>query len=255
MTDYDGLAFYYDIEWDELKEDIPFLLDEAKKTEGHVLELACGSGRIMIPFAREGREIWGFDNSTEMLKLFDMNLEREDPKVKDLVHYSEQDMVNFKYDEKFGMIIVPFNSFLLMTDRTDLDKCLQNCREHLSDDGTFIVDVFSPNFELCAAKEPKMNFLKHFYHPMSNKVVVQWEYAKRDMGNQIIEIDFLYEEYDSAGNLARKTQNLKMSLMFRYELQYLLEKNGFKIMEFYGNYDRSPFTADSPQMIYICKKA
>ncbi|MFC1493530.1 class I SAM-dependent methyltransferase [candidate division KSB1 bacterium] len=255
MTDYDGLAFYYDIEWDELKEDIPFLLDEAKKVEGPILELACGSGRIMIPFAREGYEIWGFDNSSEMLKLFDMNLEKEDPKVRDLVHYDEQDMVDFKYDGQFGLIIVPFNSFLLMTDRSDLDSCLQNCRNHLTDDGVFIVDVFSPNFELCAAKEPKMNFLKHFYHPMSKKVVVQWEYAQRDMGNQIIDIDFLYEEYDSSGNLERKTQNLKMSLMFRYELQYLLEKNGFRIMEFYGNYDRSPFTSESPQMIYVCKKA
>jgi hypothetical protein len=33
MTEYDGLAHYYDIEWEELKEDIPFLLDEAKKNQ------------------------------------------------------------------------------------------------------------------------------------------------------------------------------------------------------------------------------
>ncbi|MFC1564098.1 class I SAM-dependent methyltransferase [candidate division KSB1 bacterium] len=254
MTDYDGLASYYDIEWRELKEDIPFLLEETKKTKGSILELACGSGRIMIPFAEAGHEIWGFDNSDEMLALFEKNLENGKPEWKDLIHYSNQDMVDFKYSRKFGLIIIPFNSFLLMTDRKDMDKCLKNCRNHLEKGGVFIIDVFSPNFELCAAKEPKMSFLKHFYHPGIDKVVVQWEYAVRDMGEQVIDIDFLYEEYDKIGRLERKTQNLKMSLVFRYELQYMLEKNGFKIQKFYGNYDRSPFTSESPQMIYICKR-
>ena len=99
-----------------------------------------------------------------------------------------------------------------------------------------------------------MQFLKHFYVPELNKVVIQWEYAKRDMGRQLIDIDFLYEEYDRNGNLKNKTYSLQMSIVFRYEMEYLLEKNGFTVEAVYGNYDRSPFTNTSPQIICVCGK-
>lgn len=254
MTGYDALAAYYDDEWRNLTQDIPFLLEEARKTGSPVLELACGTGRVALPLAREGFEVWGIDNSTEMLKLFEKKLAKSDTDIKERIHISNQDMQDFRFEHRFKLIIIPFNSFLLLTDRKDFDICLRNCLRHLEDDGRFIVDIFSPNFELCAVKEPKMQFLQHYYVPELQKVVVQWEYAKRDMAKQIIDVDFLYEEYDSDGNVTKKTRSLKTSLIFRYEMEYLLEKNGFEVLNVYGNYDRSPFSEESPQIICVCGK-
>lgn len=254
MTSYDTLAAYYDAEWRDLTQDIPFLLEEARKAGGAVLELACGTGRVALPLARDGFEVWGIDNSTEMLKLFEDKLAKSDNDIKQRIHISNQDMRDFRFEQRFKLIIIPFNSFLLLTDRKDFDICLRNCLHHLDDDGRFIVDIFSPNFELCAIKEPKMQLLQHFYVPELQKVVVQWEYAKRDMAKQIIDVDFLYEEYDRDGNVSKSTRSLKTSLIFRYEMEYLLEKNGFEILNIYGDYDRSPFTAESLQIIFVCCK-
>jgi len=254
MSEYDNLALYYDTEWRNLTQDIPFIIEEARAAGDTVLELGCGSGRIALPLAREGFSVWGIDNSSEMLALFEKKLAGEAPEIAGRIHLSRQDMRDFSFDRRFKLILIPFNSFLLLTDRRDFDVCLQNCRNHLEDTGRFVIDIFSPNFELCAVKEPKMQFLQHFYIPELKKVVVQWEYAKRDMGKQLIDIDFLYEEYDQNGNLIQKTHSLQMSIIFRYELQYLLEKNGFTVEAVYGNYDRSPFIDTSPQIICVCKK-
>ncbi len=204
MSEYDPLAIYYEAEWRNFTQDIPFLIQESQNYGGPILELACGSGRVTFPLAREGFEIWDIDNSPEMLKIFDRKLKDEDPDVRERVHFSQQDMRTFQLDRKFKVIIIPFNSFLLLTDRADIDKCLQTCLEHLEDDGQFIIDVFSPNFDLCAVREPKMQFLQHFYIPEIQKVVVQWELAKRDMANQLIDIDFLYEEYDQKGKITQR---------------------------------------------------
>lgn len=255
MTDYDGLAAYYDAEWKSLTNDIPFLLNEAKKFGAPILELACGTGRITLPIAKDGHEVYGIDNSEKMLLILDNKLKKENPDVANLLHFSNQNMCNFKFDTKFKMILIPFNSILLLTDRNDMDACLKNCYDHLEDDGVFIVDIFSPSFELCAIKVPKMQFIQHFHIPDTKKVVIQWEYAKRDMAKQFINIDFLYEEYDEHGNISQNTRSIDMSIIFRYEMQYMLEKNGFRLLEFFGNYDRSEFTKDSPQMIYICEKS
>jgi len=254
MTDYDGLAQYYDAEWRDLTQDILFLREEADKTGSPVLELACGTGRILFPIAQDGHDIWGIDNSDAMLKILEKNILKESPETAGRIHFNNQDMRNFSFDMKFKLIIIPFNSFLLLTERKDFDLCLKNCRNHLADDGTFIIDIFSPNFEMCAEKEPKIQFLRHFFVPDEKKVVVQWEYARRDMARQLIDIDFLYEEYDQDGKVVQNSKNLTMSVIFRFEMQYLLEKNGFEVREFYGNYDRSEFAAGSPQLIYICNK-
>ena len=254
MPDYDSLAPYYDTEWRNLVQDIPFLIEEARKTGGPILELACGTGRVTLPLAQEGYEVWGIDNSDQMLKIFENKLKKENPDVSGRIHISNRGMQNFDLGKKFKLIIIPFNSFLLLTDRKELDSCLECCRNHLDEGGVLIVDVFAPNFELCAVKEPKIQFLQHFYVPHIKKVVVQWEYAKRDMGNQIIDIDFLYEEYDQNGDVTKKTHSIKMSLIFRFELEYLLEKNGFAVEDTFGDYDRSEFSQTSPQIICISTK-
>ena len=54
-------------------------------------------------------------------------------------------------------------------------------------------------------------------------------------------------------NQFRSTENLDMRIFYPKELDYLIESNGLKIINKYGNFDCSEFTADSPEQIYICQ--
>lgn len=253
-TEYDALAALYDYEWEELKEDIEFIGAECEKTGSPILELACGTGRITLPIAIRGHEVWGLDNSQEMLSFLKEKRRSLPAELAQRIHIVYGSMENFNFDRQFKSIILPFNSFLLLTSKQQQEQCLQSISKHLVHEGRFVVDIFSPRFELCAQEKSDIRFLKHFYYPPAQQVVIQWEYVERNMAEQVMNIDFLYEIYDSHGSMERLTRSLRMAIIFRFEMQLLLEKNGFEIEEFYGNYDRSPFTKDSPQMIFICRK-
>lgn len=253
-TDYDELADFYDYEWQDLRDDINFLAEECGKSGSPVLELACGTGRITIPLASNGLEVWGLDSSQKMLDILKNKRRTLPSEVMNRIHVMYGRMEEFYFDHQFMNIVVPFNSFLLLSSRKDQDRCLRQAWNHLSPEGRFIVDVFSPRFDLCAQEKSEIRFLKHFFYPPTNRVVIQWEYVERNMVEQVMDIDFLYELYDYAGNMERCTRTLRMAIIFRFELQHMLEKNGFEILEFYGNYDRTPFSKNSPQMIYICRK-
>jgi len=255
MVDYDNLAEYYDAEWKDLVQDIAFIVKCAQNSGGPVLELACGSGRITFPIAEQGIEIHGIDNSQKMLDYAEKRLKEYPESVRKNVTFFQADMKNFKLEREFKLVLIPFNSFLLLPKKEDQEKCLRNVRDHLRDDGLFYVDIYSPRFEFCAEEKSPIRFLKHFYVPETKKVVLQWEYVERNMAEQISEIDFLYEEYDAEGNFKRKARHLTMGIIFRFEMQFMLEKNGFEIVEFYGDYNKSPFTTRSQQMIFICKKS
>ncbi len=254
MTQYDDLAEIYDFEWINLKEDIEFVKELAVKSGGPVLELACGTGRLMFPVAEEGIEIVGLDNSRRMLDIGKVNLTRFSKEAQENCTFDYGDMSDFILNRKFPFVFIPFNSFLLLTDKKSQENCLRCVYEHMSDDGFGMVDIFSPNFSLCAKPVSDIRFLRHFAVPSQEKVVIQWEYVERDMANQVLEIDFLYEIYDKKGNVDQKTTHLSMALIFRYEMQYMLEKTGFEVIEFYGNYDKSPFSMESPQLIYTFRK-
>ncbi|MEZ4518635.1 MAG: class I SAM-dependent methyltransferase [Chloroflexota bacterium] len=71
---YDRLSRYYDLSHAALVDDIPFRLDLAQKADGPVLELGCGSGRLLLPLARAGYEITGVDNSPAMLAMAERQL-------------------------------------------------------------------------------------------------------------------------------------------------------------------------------------
>lgn len=253
-TEYDALAVLYDYEWQDLKEDIDFIGTECEKSGSPILELACGTGRITLPLAARGLEVWGLDNSQEMLALLKEKRRSLPDEVAQRLHAIYGTMEEFHLDRQFQSIVIPFNSFLLLTTKQQQEQCIQSVRKHLVPDGFFIVDIFSPRFDLCAQEKSDIRFLKHFFYPSTKQVIIQWEYVERNMAEQVMSIDFLYEIYDNEGNLERLTRSLRMAIIFRFEMQLLLEKNGFEIMEFYGNYDRSLFTKDSPQMIFICRK-
>jgi ubiquinone/menaquinone biosynthesis C-methylase UbiE len=76
---YDVIAKHYDAAYAAKQDlvDLPFYLDLAAQSRGPVLEIACGTGRVTIPIARQGKEICGVDNSLPMLNVLNENLARE----------------------------------------------------------------------------------------------------------------------------------------------------------------------------------
>ena len=67
MTDYDIYARFYDLDHGDLDADLFMIQQLAARSGSPILELACGTGRVLLPLARQGYQVTGVDLSAAML--------------------------------------------------------------------------------------------------------------------------------------------------------------------------------------------
>lgn len=125
--------------------DVDFFVEAAKKSGGPVLEVGCGTGRILLPTARSGIPITGLDLSEHMLDVCRQELEKEPRDVQDLVSLIQGDMRNFSLGEKFPLITLPFRPFQHLLTVEDQISCLTTIKDHLEPGGGLILDLLIPH--------------------------------------------------------------------------------------------------------------
>jgi SAM-dependent methyltransferase len=122
-------------------DDVPFYVDLARQAAGRgeaVLELACGTGRVTIPIAQAGVEVTGLDNAPAMLDV----ARRKAAAAGVDVRWVLGDMRTFRLGQRFGLVIIPFRSFLHLLTDADQQACLQHVYEHLLPGGRFALNFF-----------------------------------------------------------------------------------------------------------------
>src|SRR4029077_6323479 len=127
-------------------------IDMAKANGGPVLELACGTGRILLPIAREGIAIHGVDNSLPMLSVLQNKLRQEPKEVRELVSAAHGDIRNFRSNREYPLVIIPFRPLQHMYTVEDQVAALQTAAFHLEGGGTLVFDVFYPKFDSLNSK-------------------------------------------------------------------------------------------------------
>lgn len=260
MSDYDVYANIYDAQYMGYTEDIAFYVGEACQAKGLVLELACGTGRVLLPCADAGAHITGLDLSQAMLTRCREKLAAYPPEVAARVRLVEGDMRSFKLPERFELITIPFRSFLLLLTVQDQLQALAAIREHLTDTGRLVFNIFVPDISLIAARsgevgEPLTRF-KEFLDPHTGHRIMMWDSRHYHLNEQLIESVFVYDELDERGLVVRRYYKpLKLRWMYRYETEHLLARSGLAVETLYGGFDRRPFDENSREMIWVAHKA
>src|ERR671922_2808375 len=88
--------------------DINFFVEAAQASGGQVLELGCGTGRILIPTARAGVHINGLDASEGMLRVCRARLDTEPADVRRRTDLHHGDIRHFDLGRRFQLITLPF---------------------------------------------------------------------------------------------------------------------------------------------------
>lgn len=118
---------------------IRWYLKWAGRVGGPVLELACGSGRMLVEFATAGYEVVGIDLSETMLDLAKERIGEQPKDVQARIRLYRRDMADFDLGEKFGLVMIGDNSLRELTSRVQLLACLRCVRCHLRRDGRLLV--------------------------------------------------------------------------------------------------------------------
>jgi 2-polyprenyl-3-methyl-5-hydroxy-6-metoxy-1,4-benzoquinol methylase len=196
-------AKYYDEAYatKEDLEDLNFYVDmaktNAKANGGPVLELACGTGRILLPIARQGIPIHGIDSSQPMLNVLRDKLQQELKDVQELVSVSQGDIRNFRSNREYPLVIIPFRPLQHMYTVEDQVAALQTAAFHLEADGILVFDVFYPRFDSLNSKVGE-EILELEWTPNSDPSRVVRRYFRKesvDKINQNFAATFLFRTY------------------------------------------------------------
>jgi len=137
MGVYEELAGFYDLIYGDVH-DVDLYLLEAKNAKGPVLEVGCGTGRIMLRLLAKGIDVTGVDLSDSMLDMLKRNAAAMGLKP----NVVKGDMRDFRLNRRFNLIIVPYRSFLHMLNEADQKKALANFLEHLEPGGRLILHIY-----------------------------------------------------------------------------------------------------------------
>lgn len=231
------------------------LAREAHQPGRPVLELACGTGRVAIPIAREGISVVGLDLSPDMLARA-----REKSAGLSNVRWVEGDMARFELTERFGLAFIPFRSFQHLLTTEEQISCLRCIHRHLVPDGRLVVNVFNPDIIAIAEWLTKRKGGLHkgrdsYVSPHSGRETHAWESRSYSTSTQRLESTTIDEEVEGAGVVvSRVYRNLRLRWIHRYEMEHLLARTGFIVEALYGDFAGSPFEDTSPEMVWVARR-
>lgn len=249
-TLYDSVPAY------AARTDVQFYVAEAARVEGAVLEVGCGTGRVLLPLAQAGHTVVGIDASEQMLARCRAKLVDEPEAVRTRVALHRADARSFDLVEKFRLVIAPFRVMQHLTTIDDQLRFLDSVARHLEPGGRFVFDVFNPKFTALTAADgieredtPGQLLPDGRSFRRGVRVVrVRWV-------EQVSEIELIYYVAPTAGAPAQRyVQGFDMRWYLRAELVHLLERSGFNIQTIYGAFDRAPLTDASPEQVVVAER-
>jgi len=172
-------ALFYDHYSTGVPGDVEFYVAEAQRAGSPVLELGCGTGRILVPVAQAGVEIVGLDRAPSMLAVARDKVGKLPPETRRRIALIEADMRDFDLGRRFTLAMIPYRAFLHLLTVEDQLRALRRIHDHLVDGGRLVLNIFDPSLEIIVAhRGPLGASLKlegEFVHPETGHRVLVWD--------------------------------------------------------------------------------
>ena len=228
--------------------DIGFYVDLAARIGGPVLEMGCGTGRVLLPTARAGIPIHGMDLSPEMLERLRQKLANEPKEVQQRVSLSEGDVRSTAVDGRFALVTAPFRVLQALLDREDQRAWLRNVQRHLAPGGSLCFDVFQPDYR--RVHEPRGPFVELERLDRATGRKIRRVASTRPRPEfQVFDVDLEWQAESEGTWLPGAPATITLRWFTRAELENLLELEGLRIADYWGSFDRQPFGAGSQQQV------
>ena len=240
-------AEIYDLEYGWKTDDVEFwkkLAREYAGDDGHALELACGTGRLLFPVAESGIRITGLDQSQWMLDRAQKRLDAAAADVRKRITLLQGDMRSFDLGQKFNLIYVPFNSFYILTEIADQLAVLNAARKHLAPGGVFALDIFMPDINRLVTPIGPPMWGHELEQVAADGLRLQRDIVREvDPRKQVLKVTWRMKEYRDSILTREWLSDLVMTYIFPHELEHLVARAGLEFVHYWGDYDRRDFWA------------
>lgn len=245
---YHDIVDLYDLEHSNFDSDIDLMVNYAQVVGDPILEVGCGSGRILVPLAEAGFTVTGIDSSRPMLERAERAVSNAG--VADRVTLVERDMR--EADEApggpFGLVILSLNSLMHLTTQEDQRAALVSAHRALDPRGQLIIDTVNPSVDqirhLLAGPH-----LEGSWSLEDGTTIDKWSQRRQSSEAQVLDTLLWYDHVRSDGSVHRTRSAFPLRYIHASELALMLELSGFIEPLFYGNYDLDPYDAESERLI------
>jgi SAM-dependent methyltransferase len=234
-------------------EDVRYYVGLVGERGGPVLEYGCGNGRISLPLARAGAEVVGVDRSAPMLGDLRVRLRAEPEDVRGLLTLRRGDMRSARLGRRFPLVICPFNAFLHLYERRDVERFLARVREHLTPRGELVFDVSMPEPSELARNPERALASPRFRYPEPGGQGPMIRYTERFDYDRLRQVLFVAMEFAPTDGSEPWMTPLAHRQFYPQELEALLHYNGFAVTERYGDFFRAPLTSRSSTILLHCR--
>jgi SAM-dependent methyltransferase len=245
---------HYDSAYDAMRlVDAPFYTDLARHAGGPVLEIGCGTGRVLLPTAREGIDIHGLDNSAPMMAVLKEKITHETLDVQQRITLHAGDMRDFRLNRKFPLVTIPFRPLQHMYTLADQVAALKSAAAHVADAGLLAFDVFYPKFDRLLLGIGEEQFEAE-WSPTPGTVIRRF-YRKEgvDKINQSFSLTFIFRTYRNGELVLEEKEGLKMSYYTYPHLRALFLLAGVEPIAEYGSFAKTPLDNTAEEMIFLLR--
>jgi len=236
----------YDVLFGDFRFDLDFYLELAREARGPVLEIACGTGRVLIPCLQAGADIDGLDLFPAMLEV----CRRKAAALGLAPQLHAADMRSFSLPRRYGLITIPFNGFVHSLTAEDQLNTLRACHQHLLPGGKLVFNIFYPGPEVLNTVQGTPVLEHETRHPQTGRLLRLYDTRRLDRINQIQYSECEIQEVDDRGQLlASHKSTTEMRWTFKPEMELLLRAAGFARWEIYGDFNRRPIEKETDLMI------
>ena len=262
LHDYKDVAENYDryleamySEFDNHEGFKDFYLELVRKYgQGGVVDIACGTGAVLLYLAEHGIDVDGTDLSEEMCKVA-----AEKAKSMNLnLNIYPADMTKFSLDRKYSLAIIARSGFMHLLTPEIQRAALLNIRRNLTDGGMLTFNTFDPHPYFQAqqmnTKETDYSFRLEYKNKQGQHEKI-YNAISYDPYTQIMSGNWKFETLDGSGNvIGERIRPLKMRQTYRQEMKYLLELTGYGIVDIYGGYHKESGNGSAKNVIWCVRK-
>jgi SAM-dependent methyltransferase len=211
-----------------------------------VLELGCGSGRLLPALVAPGRRVVGLELDPALLSL----ARRSAPSGVELI---PGDMRKFELGSKFERVLVPFTAFYCLLTRADAIACLRSVRRHLAQGGMLAFDAYSAD-GFHAESSPRdidpdeLSELVSFEHRGRRWDVL--EKSSWDKRRQRLDVTYLYRS---------RRRELAIEIPQHYWLSSqvapLFARAGLRVRSIHGGFRNQRYSKNSTLLVVTAERA
>jgi SAM-dependent methyltransferase len=247
-NEYAVLSQFYDLEYSVFDADLDMYRQFAERARGPILELGCGTGRVLEALLDIQHPVVGIDTSAAMLDVARNRLAGRVTLVeRDMRACADPPTLP---DAPYSFVLSAINTFLHLTDVRSQIATLESVRRITTPGGVMLLDLFVPDPAYIATLDGRL--ILEFQHQFENgERLDKWVARLHDLASQLIETTIYFDVTSSDGVVRRLVDHYATRYVHLYELEHLLSRTGWDLVSLFGGYDLEPFASDSERILAL----